>query len=70
MKQKSPSNDRAFIERVLVFLECRGREIRTPDLLLPKQLINLLFQVLPSPLVASHVAYRTVLLSENNRPWK
>ena len=36
-KQKAPSIDRAFIQRNMVLFSSRGREIRTPDLLLPKQ---------------------------------
>ena len=37
MKQNAPSEDGAFIERTMVLFSSRGREIRTPDLLLPKQ---------------------------------
>ena len=37
MKQKSLIVRQGFSEEESGFLECRGREIRTPDLLLPKQ---------------------------------
>ena len=37
MKQKAPQLSEAFIERQVVLFSCRGGEIRTPDLLLPKQ---------------------------------
>jgi|TARA_B110000240_G_C13481027_1_gene445312 hypothetical protein len=36
-KQKAPSIDRAFLQRNMVLFSSRGREIQTPDLLLPKQ---------------------------------
>ena len=36
-KEKAPSIDRAFLQRNMVLFSSRGREIRTPDLLLPKQ---------------------------------
>ena len=39
MKQKSLIVRQGFSEEESGFLECRGREIRTPDLLLPKQAI-------------------------------
>ena len=37
MKEKAPQLSEAFIEREMVLFSSRGREIRTPDLLLPKQ---------------------------------
>ena len=37
MINKKPHRLMGLLDRELWFLECRGREIRTPDLLLPKQ---------------------------------
>ena len=36
-KEKAPPFDGAFLQRNMVLFSSRGREIRTPDLLLPKQ---------------------------------
>ena len=45
MKQKSLIVRQGFSEEESGFLECRGREIRTPDLLLPKQALTMHFIV-------------------------